>query len=240
MIWFLRSTFSKTGHYHTSITNSNSSLAHLVHSLSHSASHSQPLSTAGNLPGYTANVTTSPKVAVIIETRPSAALVPLILHFSAVLGPDWPVIIYTPAENFGSFSTSQSLIRHQKSGRIIIRALPEGLYFPTWDSVSEFLTTTWLWKDVAPAEHVLIFQSDSVLCASSVRSVEDFFGYDLVGAPIIPSLGRGYNGGLSLRRRSTIMRVLEEFTWDGGPEDQWYFNRWVRRICDWDGLLTMV
>ncbi len=147
------------------------------------------------------------------------------LHFSAVLGPDWPVIIYTSAENFGSFSTSRALLRHQAAGRIVIRALPEGLYFPNWDSVSSFLTTPWLWEDLAPAEHILVFQSDSVLCSNSVRSVEDFFKYDLVGAPIAPELGQGYNGGLSLRKRSTMLRVLGEFTWEGGPEDQWYFAR---------------
>lgn len=108
---------------------------------------------------------------------------------------------------------------------MVIRSLPEGLFFPNWDSVSDFLTTPWLWNDLAPADHVLIFQSDSVLCANSVRSVEDFFEYDYVGAPIAPELGVGYNGGLSLRKRSTMLRVLEEFQWGGGPEDQWYFAR---------------
>lgn len=81
---------------------------------------------------------------------------------------------------------------------------------------------------MAPAEHVLLFQSDSVLCASSVRSVEDFFEYDFVGAPIKEGFGQGYNGGLSLRRASTMLRVLGEFEWKetgGGPEDQWYFAR---------------
>jgi hypothetical protein len=38
----------------------------------------------------TVNVSTSNKVAVIVETRRSGGIVPLVLHFSAVLGPDWP------------------------------------------------------------------------------------------------------------------------------------------------------
>jgi hypothetical protein len=38
----------------------------------------------------TVNISTSNKVAVIIETRRSGGIVPLVLHFSAVLGPDWP------------------------------------------------------------------------------------------------------------------------------------------------------
>lgn len=226
VVWFLKSTVNKTGHYNGAQTRllTNSSLSNLVHDLTHSES-SDALLNGGNQPGVTANASTSIKSAVIIETRRSAAIIPLVLHFSAVLGPDWPVIIYTSAENFGSFTTSQALLRHQKSGRVVIRSLPEGLFFPNWDSVSNFLTTPWLWNDLAPADHVLIFQSDSVLCANSVRSVEDFFEYDYVGAPIAPELGVGYNGGLSLRKRSTMLRVLEEFQWGGGPEDQWYFAR---------------
>ncbi|TVY82670.1 8-demethyl-8-alpha-L-rhamnosyl tetracenomycin-C 2'-O-methyltransferase [Lachnellula suecica] len=175
------------------------------------------------------NVSTSIKAAVIIETRASANIVPLVLQFSAVLGPSWPVIIYTSGENFGTFSTSAALLRHQRSGRIVVRPLAEGVFFPSWNSVSDFLTTPWLWKDLAPAEHILIFQSDSILCGASVRKVEDFFEYHLIGAPIHPTWGVGYNGGLSLRRRSTILRVLNEWEWakipHPRPEDQWYFAR---------------
>ncbi|PQE07194.1 hypothetical protein CJF31_00004862 [Rutstroemia sp. NJR-2017a BVV2] len=176
----------------------------------------------------TANITTSDKVAVIIETRRSGNIVPLILHFSAVLGPTWPVIIYTPAENFGSFSTSAALLRHQRSGRIIVRPLAEGVYFWNWNSVSAFLTTRWLWDDLAPAEHILMFQSDSMLCANAARSVEEFFEYDFIGAPIDPQYGVGYNGGLSMRSRKTTLRVLEEFDWSKGTrwaEDQWFYAK---------------
>ncbi|KAH8684802.1 hypothetical protein BGZ60DRAFT_398350, partial [Tricladium varicosporioides] len=175
------------------------------------------------------NVSTSNKAAVIIETRQSAGIVPLVLHFTAVLGPDWPVIIYTSSENFGSFSTSAALLRHQRSGRVVIRPLADGVWFPSWDSVSDFLTTPWLWRDLAPAEHILLFQTDSVLCANSVRRVDDYFEYDLIGAPIDKKFGAGFNGGLSLRKRSTILRVLDEWDWmkkpNPRPEDQWYYAR---------------
>lgn len=193
--------------------------------------HPTPHKTDPNLiPAHmTVNVSTSPKAAVVIETRPSAAIVPLVLHFSAVLGPSWPLIIYTSAENFGSFSTSAALLRHQRSGRVVVRPLADGVFFPNWNSVSDFLTTDWLWRDLAPAEHILLFQTDSILCGASVRRVEDFFEYHLIGAPIHPAWGAGFNGGLSLRRRSTVLRVLEEWEWAKNPhprpEDQWFFAR---------------
>jgi hypothetical protein len=182
-------------------------------------------------PSPTPNITTSDKVAVIVETRRSGNIIPLILHFSAVLGPTWPVIIYTSAENFGSFSTSAALLRHQRSGRIIVRPLAEGIYFWNWDSVSVFLTTRWLWEDLAPADHILMFQSDSMLCANAARSVEEFFEYDLIGAPIDPHWGTGYNGGLSMRSRKTILRVLDEWDWSKEEgrlaEDQWFYAKYV-------------
>jgi hypothetical protein len=139
------------------------------------------------------------------------------------------VVIYTSAENFGSFSTSAALLRHQRAGRVVIRALADGVYFPNWNSVSDFLTTPWIWEEMAPAEHVLLFQTDSILCSNSVRRVDDFFEWDFVGAPINPDIGVGYNGGLSLRNRNTTLRVLSEFEWaakpEPYPEDQWFFSR---------------
>jgi hypothetical protein len=95
------------------------------------------------------------------------------------------------------------------------------------------MTGRWLWEDLAPAEHILLFQSDTMLCANAARSVEDFFEYDMVGAPISKDLEKGYIGGLSLRKRATVLRVLDEWNWEETKtdedhfEDQWFFNRLV-------------
>jgi hypothetical protein len=173
------------------------------------------------------------KAAVIIETRFRANLIPLILHFTAVLGPTWPIIVYTSAESVGLFSASAALGRYLHSGLIQIRVLPQTVLFTSAASVNAFMTKPWLWENLAPAEHILIFQSDSMLCANAARSVEDFFDYDFVGAPIAKHLGAGYNGGLSLRKRGSMLRILEEWDWnetkqDGDPsEDQWYFRRYT-------------
>jgi hypothetical protein len=178
------------------------------------------------------NGTVTTKAAVIVETRFRANLIPLILHFSTVLGPTWPILIYTSAESTGQFSSSAALGRYLKAGAIQVRMLPQTVLFTNSDSVNEFMTTKWLWEELAPAEHILIFQSDSMLCANAARSVDDFFAYDFVGAPIAKDLGKGYSGGLSLRKRSTILYILDKWDWmetkkEGDRfEDQWYFNRY--------------
>lgn len=179
----------------------------------------------------TALATNNTKAAVIIETRFRTNLIPLILHFSSVLGPTWPILIYTSAESVGLFGASSALARYLHTGQIQIRLLPQTVLFTNSNSVNAFMTKSWLWESLAPVEHVLIFQSDSMLCANAARSVDDFFEYDLVGAPIKEGLGKGYNGGLSLRSRSKIMRVLKRWDWttqqtnEDRFEDQWYFNR---------------
>ena len=178
------------------------------------------------------NTTYATKAAVIVETRFRTNLIPLILHFSGVLGPSWPILIYTSAESIGQFASSAALGRYVRSGAIQIRLLPQTVLFTNSDSVNEFMTEKWLWEDLAPAEHILIFQSDSMLCANAARSVDDYFVYDFVGAPIAKKLGNGYNGGLSLRKRTTVLNILERWDWkttqkEGDRfEDQWYFNRY--------------
>ncbi|KAH6684340.1 hypothetical protein B0J14DRAFT_10006 [Halenospora varia] len=185
------------------------------------------------LTGEAFNGTITNKAAVIIETRFRTNLIPLILHFGSVLGPTWPILIYTSAEAVGQFSASSALGRYLKSGAVEVRILPQTVLFTNSDSVNDFMTQSWLWEDLAPAEHILLFQSDSMLCANAARSVEDYFQYDFVGAPIAAGLGKGYNGGLSLRKRSSTLRILEEWDWETTKkegdrfEDQWYFNRLV-------------
>lgn len=181
------------------------------------------------------NGTIVDKVAVIIEDRPKPNLVPLVLHFSTVLGPTWPIIIYTSAENTAHFSTSQVLIRLINTGIVQIRRLPSTILFDKSDAVSSFLTQSWLWEELEPAKHVLLFQTDSVLCSKAARSVEDFFDYDFVGAPIATNLWAdgGYNGGLSLRKRESFLRITKEFDWLENTnqqmryEDRWFYDKYV-------------
>lgn len=81
---------------------------------------------------------------------------------------------------------------------------------------------------------MLNFQTDSILCASSGRQVEDFFEWDFVGAahPWVPG---AFNGGLSLRNVALARKVVsmyniaddvgDEGTKDGVFEDVWFWNK---------------
>jgi len=171
------------------------------------------------------------KVAVIIENRPLMNVIPLIMHFAGVLGEDWPIIVYTKAENIGLFSASAAFQRLVKVGRIEMRTLPLTVLIDNSESVSLFLTKPWFWESLAPAEHVLMFQSDSMLCSNAARSVDDFIEWDFIGAPIAKGKGAGYNGGLSLRRRSKILEVISK--WDFSNDPAIKRNRYLSYgMCD--------
>ncbi|KAL8949191.1 MAG: hypothetical protein Q9222_004686 [Ikaeria aurantiellina] len=171
------------------------------------------------------------KAAVIIEGRSSANLVPLILHFSTVLGPEWPIKVLHTAENRDLFSISPAFQRQTSSGHITLQQLPDNFTLTDHRAISKFFGQRWLWEQLAPHRHLLFFQTDSILCANSPRMVEDFLQYDFVGAPIDRAYGNGMNGGLSLRNRERVLEVLDRFNFTGDPEDesrfedQWFIHK---------------
>ena len=148
--------------------------------------------------------------AVIIDNRALDKLAPLLLHFSSVLGPAWQVVVYTSSDQEIK-PRSAPMRRAIDAGRIDIRYAPTELRF-TRNHIAEFLTQAWIWKQLAPAEHVLMFQADSIICANSPISVEDFLEYDYVRVPMdLP--GGEFDGGLSLRSRSMTLQITTESDW---------------------------
>lgn len=67
------------------------------------------------------------KVAVILETRPLSHLLPLLLHFSSVLGPEWPVYLFTAPSVVKILEKSSTFNRALDDGRIELRGLPMGV-----------------------------------------------------------------------------------------------------------------
>lgn len=150
-------------------------------------------------------------VAVLMETDVTRVphLVPLVLHFVNLLGPDWPVVILTLRATWVE-PASPVFRRYMAEQRIRVHFLPEDTAFPTHADVSLFFTRPWLWERYAEADRVLLFQADSVLCGQSARRVDDFAEWDFVGAPIAPPFGAGYNGGLSLRNPKLLLDLVRD------------------------------
>jgi hypothetical protein len=131
-------------------------------------------------------------------------------------------------ESVASINSSYAIRNQVAIGKLDLTYIPSNMTTGSQEEISRFLTNLWIYEVVLqPAEWLLVFQTDSILCANSRQSVNNWLEYDWVGAPWNPQGRFGGNGGLSLRRVSAIIDVLrnqvrEEF---GAPEDVWLTER---------------
>jgi hypothetical protein len=168
------------------------------------------------------------KVALLIENRPNPILAPLMLHFMSVVPPDWRFRFMGSPESVNSINASYAIRNQVSIGKLDLTYIPDNMTTGSQEEISRFLTNLWVYEQVLqPAEWLLVFQTDSILCANSKQSLNNWLEYDWVGAPWNPSGRFGGNGGLSLRRVSAIVDILrnqvrKEFD---GPEDVWLTER---------------
>jgi hypothetical protein len=168
------------------------------------------------------------KVALLIENRVNPILSPLLLHFMSVVPPDWRFRFMGSSESVAAVNTSRAIRQHVASGKLDLTYIPANMTTGSQEEISRFLTTLWLYETVLqPAEWLLVFQTDSMLCANSRQSLNNWLEYDWVGAPWNPNGRFGGNGGLSLRRVSAIIDVLRYQVREphSEPEDVWLSDR---------------
>jgi len=107
-------------------------------------------------------------------------------------------------------------------------------------SYSKLLSSTRFWSALQ-AQHVLIFQTDSVLCSMSPWTIDDFLRYDYIGAPWI---NRWYgmdigNGGLSLRKTKTMIRITKGFKFNETENEDIYFARGIYDLAARDPSIVV-
>ncbi|KAK7751303.1 hypothetical protein SLS62_006709 [Diatrype stigma] len=168
------------------------------------------------------------KVGLLIENRAFPFLAPLMLHFISVVPPDWRFRFMGSPESVASINASVAIRQQVAAGKLDLTYIPRNMSTASQELISRFLTNRWLYETVLqPAEWLLVFQTDSILCANSRQNLNDFLEYDWVGAPWNPSGRFGGNGGLSLRRVSAIVDILRDQVRadDSEPEDVWLTER---------------
>lgn len=178
----------------------------------------------------TSNAALDPtRVALLLETRALPHLPALLVHFISVLPTPWSFrFVGSPGAN-SLISSSSSLAAHVKTGKLLVTELPAKYNITNQETISSTLTDPTFYKDfLAPAEWLLMFQSDSIICAASERDIEEWVSanYSWIGAPWNMAV-KGGNGGFSLRHIPPILRVLEKDVRQPGPpwEDRWICDR---------------
>ena len=132
------------------------------------------------------------RLAILIEKEAVPTLIPILLNFINIAPASWPFLVMTGVESDLVLRTSRQLQPHLQSGKLTLQALPDEDSIYSGRSKSKFLAGSPQFWDSLPeqAENLLMFESDSILCANSGIDIDSFLGFDTfpggfawVGAP---------------------------------------------------------
>jgi len=159
--------------------------------------------------------------AVIIETRQHKALEFVLRNFLSTL--ECPFLLFCGNLNkeFCTSLLSGPLAEFKERVRLV------ELNVDTMRA-SEYSTLLCTKKTIyneIHTEHFLLFQTDTMLFPRFKDNLNEFFKYDYVGAPWNNDRFGGVgNGGLSLRKKSKMLEIMDTVTYCGEPEDMYFCN----------------
>jgi GR25 family glycosyltransferase involved in LPS biosynthesis len=173
-------------------------------------------------------------LALIIEPRPGPMLGRVVRNFATILDARWRIVIMHGTENR---SDAESAADAEPPGRVELRNMNvSNITIPQY---SDIMLSESLWRSL-PAEHVLVFQTDTAI--SHNHSIDEFLEYDYVGAPWSAPIRKTFpdgtqnsevgNGGLSLRRKSAMLRAVKDIHDNTNPEDIYL----VMKMCELGGF----
>ena len=182
--------------------------------------------------------------AVTVLHKPCSTLGYTLTNFASNLGPEWPILVLHN-DDVSPHLERNKIVRLQKRHGILHTASLERNGFSALSSAnsssySKLLASTRFWSALR-AQHVLIFQTDSVLCSMSPWKINDFLQYDYIGAPWID---RWYgmdigNGGLSLRKTRTMIRITKSFKFNETENEDIYFARGIYKLAERDPAIKI-
>lgn len=124
------------------------------------------------------------KAALLIEARPIPHLTTLILHMITVVPPDWKFIFIGSARSIASVSRSRAIHNQQSIGKLDLVVLPELWRIDSKEHVNRLLTDVRFYDDYLPGvEWILKYEWDSILCANSEQSLDEWLDWSWAGAP---------------------------------------------------------
>lgn len=124
------------------------------------------------------------KVALLIEGRPLRHLVPQILHMIAVVPPDWRFLFVGTNESLATVNRSLATQTQQVIGKLELREVSRPFQIDSKENVYRMLTDLRFYDDMLPGvEWLLKYEADSIMCANSPDSLNDWMEYSWAGAP---------------------------------------------------------
>ena len=155
---------------------------------------------------------TSKKAAVIVETRTNPLLEYSVKNALHYLKESWSLYIFHGYENEEYVKELSETIENINFINLCTDTL-------TINDYNNLLTKPLFWNAI-DAEHVLIFQTDSIMFRSGIES---YMPFDYIGAPWRD--GRVGNGGFSLRKKSKMLNIIKEYSRPEWENEDEYFSR---------------
>jgi hypothetical protein len=139
--------------------------------------------------------------AFMVEPRQHKAMSFVLSNFLKNLSDEWQLIVTVGDDNENYV---RNIVQELGDNRILVFNIKlknmNGIQY------SKLLANSDLYK-LIPTETFLIFQTDSIILEKDL--LDKFIQYDYVGAPWIGTKQVG-NGGLSLRKKSKMLRIIEQ------------------------------
>jgi len=148
---------------------------------------------------------------VLIEGRKPKSLPIILKSVFENLDATWDVLLFHSTENEQWMKRIVESFPIYKD-RLTMKITPGSPSNIDVNYYNKLMTTRESILDQIPTEMFLIMQTDSILCRGKGHILKDFMKYDYVGAPWSHSehTGNVGNGGLSLRRKSKMLEILEK------------------------------
>ncbi|KAF2155161.1 hypothetical protein K461DRAFT_292044 [Myriangium duriaei CBS 260.36] len=176
------------------------------------------------------------RVALLLDNRPLPYLIPVLLYFLATVEREWSFRFMGSEESLGIMEANPLIMKYVRDKKLFLDPIPyEKLGVKavnSYDTMNKllsrpFLYEEWLW----PSEWLFLFQDDSMICANSKKTLNDFVDEEWSFMGVQMNNNNYTGGGLSLRRIPHLARSLADYSFDQWaadgrwPSEDGYFSK---------------
>ena len=175
---------------------------------------------------YSSNVEgfSEKRTAIIVEPRKHKALSFVLDNFASNLDESWDIVILHGTQNKSFVEKIVNTTLKKNKHRITLHNLNvENL---TLEDYNNLLTSKDFYSYIN-TETFLVFQTDTVICEEYKDDINKFLQYDYVGAPNENWVG---NGGLSLRKKSKMLEILNKHKRPADMNEDVFFTKYGEHL----------
>jgi hypothetical protein len=164
--------------------------------------------------------------AIIIEPRPHDAFQLVLENFLTHLDNNWDIIIFHG--NLNKEYLTNLIDFHFEKYKPRIKMIHLDINNLSISNYNKLMRCKKLY-DYITTDVFLLFQLDTLISDKYNNTVYDYIQYDYVGAPWGDTVG---NGGLSLRRKTKMLEIINTYTWlsEDDYEDKVFSNYWAENF----------